>query len=181
MEQLDEHLSELPQQSPPGFIQVGITIFIYFILLILSFVIYYTLFESLGLNKILPNTNTTLGIITQDLAFSFLLQSLVVLSNYYLQGRLYDLFNQSLQKTILIPVLLWIGIIGASFLQNSLHDPTSIVSPIEVFLRLSTVLTWYSTLCVIIALYFERKNRTQYYGMLFIHWLFFVLTIYFVY
>lgn len=181
MEQLDEHLSDLPQQSPPSFIQVGITIFIYFILLFLGFILYSTLLEFIGSYEIFPNANTTLETIIRIAVLSFLYQSLVIFSNYYLQGRLYDLFNQSLQKTILIPVLLWVGIVGASFLQSLSQDPTDIVTPSAVLLRLSTLLTWYSTLCLIIALYFERKNRKEYYGMLLMHWTVSLLVLYFVF
>ena len=172
MEQLDEHLSGVIQPSPPSFLQIGLTFFIYFALLIIGFVIYFAVFESFGLFTFLEQTQRNINLPIKFIVILSALELIFLLSNYYLQGRLYDLFNQSVLKATLIPVLFW----GSIILLALLYDINQGIplNSLIVFTRISTILIGYATLCLIIAFYFKHQNRSKYYGALFLHW--FIIT-----
>jgi hypothetical protein len=174
MEQLDEHLSGAVKYSPPSFIQIGSTLFIYFIILIVSFISYYAIFESFGLFNLLDQIERYSDLPVYSTVIILVLESIVVLSNYYLQGRLYNLLNQSVVKTVLIPILLWITIIVAFVLYDPyLGGPNSgIFIP---FIRISSLIIWYSILSLIIAFYLKHQDKIKYYAALFAYWLFSIL------
>ncbi len=176
MEQLDEHLSSTNLNTPPSFMQLGITFFIYFILLIFSIVIYTTIFETFGLFSLLNQFQDTIKFPIRPVLLLFVLEGLVIFSNYYLQGRLYELFHQSISKAVLIPILCWVIIIGGTFMYDTYQ---SIPINLNIFIRLGTLLGWYGTLCLIIAYYFQHSNRKLYYSLLFLHWILYALIFYF--
>jgi hypothetical protein len=181
MEQLDEHLSGAPQHSPPSFMQMVLTLFLYFFLLGISFIIYYAILESLGLLGFLNQNRSAFGVLVKNSVFLIVIESLIVFSNYYIQSQLYELFHQSLLKTALIPILLWTSILGSTFLHNIYYAPSNMIAPLDVFLRLSSILCWYSTLSFIIAFYLKRQKKVQYYLPLLCHWLLSIPLFYFLY
>ena len=169
MEQLDEHLNGRPPYCPPSFMQIGLAFFIYFIILIVSFVLYYAIFESSGLLIFLDKDQSNFGILTKHIVLFLVLESIFALSNYYLQGRLYDMLGQSVPKAALIPTLLWGTIFGIAFLYDS-YKGIPFPNYLIIFMRISSLLIWYSTLSLIIAFYFKHKSRVKYYSALFLHW-----------
>lgn len=169
MKQLDEHLSAAPQNAPPSFMQVGISFFMYFIFLVISVIIYYTIFESLGLLSFLDFNQTIPGVLFKYFTLVLVVESLIVLSNYYLQSHLYNLFGKSVVKAALIPVLLWTTILVLFFLNIASQEDSTLVNPLIFFTRMSGLIVWYSSLSLIIAFYFQHQNRRKYYGLLFVH------------
>jgi hypothetical protein len=179
MEQLDEHLSGAAQYSPPSFMQMVLTLFLYFFLLGIGFIIHYSIFQSSGLFVFLDQNQSTFGILVKHAVLLFVIEFLVVFSNYYFQSQLYELLHQSLLKTALIPVLLWTGILGSTFLHNIYYTPSNMTVPLDAFIRLSSILCWYSTLSFIIAFYLKRQKKVQYYVPLLCHWLLSIPLFYF--
>lgn len=170
MEQLDEHLSGMPQHSPPSFIQIGLSFFIYFIILIISFIVYYGVLESSNLITFLDQYQKASGIPLKHISMFLALELIFIGSNYYLQKQLYNLFGESVLKTILIPVLFWGIIIGIAF-TNDYYQGVSFSNFFMIFVRIGTMLLYYSTLCSIIGFYFKHQNKVQYYSALLRHWI----------
>lgn len=166
MEQLDEHLSGTPQYSPPSFIQIGTTFFIYSIIVVVSIVLYYAIFESFGVLNLPVLNQSIFGVLISDIIVMLSIELIFILSNYYLQGQLYRLFNRSLLKTTLIPIIFWVSII--ILLLVYIPPLPKTLSP---FIRISILLMLYSTLSLITAQFFKHKNRIKYYTSLSIHWL----------
>lgn len=165
MEQLDEHLSGTPQHSPPSFIQVGTTFFIYSIIIVVSIVLYYTIFESFGVLDIPALNQSIFGVEIRHIIMTLSIELILILSNYYLQGQLYRLFNQSLLKTTLIPILFWVSII----ILLVIYIPP-LPKSLSPFIRISILIILYSTLSLIIVQFFKHQNRIKYYTSLLIHW-----------
>lgn len=170
MEQLDEHLSGATKYSPPSFIQIGSTFFIYLLILTVSFISYYAAFESFGLFDFLYRHQRDSEIPSYDITVFLALYFIFVISNYYLQGRLYNLLGQSVLQTTLIPMLFWGTIIVIAFLYDP-YQGIPFPNLFVPFLRISTALILYGLFSFIIALYFKHQNKTKYCAALFAHWL----------
>lgn len=181
MEQLDEHLSRTPQHSPPSFMQMALTLFLYFFLLGIGFVFYYYSLLASGLFRFLDQDQSHFGILIRYAVFIFLVESLILFSNYYFQSQLYKLLHQSLLKTALIPILLWGSILGFTFLKNINSAQSNIATSLDDFFHLSSILCWYSILSFIIAFYLKYQKKVQYYVPLLCHWLLSVALFYFLY
>lgn len=166
MEQLDEHLSGAPKYSFPNFIQIGMTFFIYGVILVISIVLYYAFFESLGILNFPVLKQSIFEVPIRDITVTLSIELILILSNYYLQGQLYKLYNQSILKATLIPIIFWVCMI---FLIVTFIPPFP--GSLSPFIRIGVLILLYSLLSLIIAQSFKHQNRIRYYTSLLIHWL----------
>jgi hypothetical protein len=166
MEQLDEHLSGAPKYSFPNFIQIGMDFFIYGVILVISIVLYYAFFESFGVLDLPILKQSIFDISIRTIILTLSIELILIFSNYYLQGQLYKLYNQSILKATVIPILFWVSMI---FLIVTFIPP--VPGALSPFIRISILIMLYSLLSLIIAQSFEHQNRIKYYTSLLIHWL----------
>jgi len=169
--QLDEHLSgnaKLPVSKFPALVKGFI---VYFLLLAICGVAYYTIGETLGLLSMLKDIEGITGILLHEATTLFMISLVFLIPGHYLQGIAFPLYDKSIVKSAFVPFFFWFVLLIVSYLGNSIEGSGGIETLPDFFLIFSTVFCWYFSLCLIISWYMKHKNKTWYLGSFLLHWL----------
>lgn len=164
---LDEQFSTNNQQVFLNFWQWLKILSIYALLFATSFILFYAIMEaSLFSNPFL-----------RTVVFITLIECLGFVPNHYLQKQLYHHYQGSIIKTSLTPILGWLLLLLLLTSLNFNLEFSNMDAWYFVLMRLGYILSWYASLCWMVAWYFQHQNKFWYAACIIVHGLLY-LTLY---
>lgn len=155
--ELDEHLLNHPQ----GNLEVDKTkiakaFTIYIVLLVICLILY------ISVGVFLFQRDNGISLFRREVMFTVSITLIGLIPNYFLQKELYLLYQKSVIKSALTPVLIWFIIIITPYLFQSYQGVTDMKAPSTMLIIFSCLFSWYASLCFLISWYFQHQNKLKY-------------------